>query len=228
MNCMAHIVKYILYIFNLIFVLCGILLIVFGSIMINNVGDLSDFSDAINTDLIPILIIILGCIVFVIAFFGCCGAIRENVCCMSTYAVFMFIVFVLQIALVVWMFVKRNEFLNSMDQVVTTVWEKNDSANGYPMDALQISFKCCGLTGSIDYTANNLPVPNSCCGTLNGACDASVYVTKPGCRKEFSNFWSSNIDIIRYAGIAVALVELVALTFACCLMSSFRKSRHSM
>ncbi|XP_058976349.1 CD63 antigen-like [Musca domestica] len=228
MNCMAHIVKYILYIFNLIFVLCGILLIVLGSIMINNVGDLSDFSDVINTDLIPILIIILGCIIFIIAFFGCCGAIRESVCCTSIYAIFMFIVFCLQIALVVWMFVKYKEFMNSMEKVVNTVWEKNDQANGYPMDALQISFKCCGLTGSIDYTSNNLQVPNSCCGTLDNACEASVYEFKPGCRKEFLNFWSSNVNIIRYAGIGVALVELVALTFACCLMSSIRKSRHSM
>ncbi|XP_073845829.1 23 kDa integral membrane protein-like [Musca autumnalis] len=228
MDCMAHIVKYILYIFNLIFVLCGILLIVLGSIMVNNVGGFSDFSDAINTDIIPILIIVLGCIIFVIAFFGCCGAIRESVCCTSIYAVFMFIVFCLQIALVVWMFVKRTDFLNSMDKVVTTVWNENNETNGYPMDALQITFQCCGLNGSNDYTSNGLTVPNSCCGTMNNACPATVYEFKPGCRKEFRDFWSTNINIIRYAGIGVAIVELVALTFACCLMSSIRKSRHSM
>lgn len=51
----------------------------------------------------------------------------------------MFIAFCLQIALVVWIFVKRTEFLNTMDTVVNTIWEKNDQANGYPMDALQIS-----------------------------------------------------------------------------------------
>ncbi|XP_073845836.1 CD63 antigen-like [Musca autumnalis] len=227
MNCMAHIVKYILFIFNLIFVVCGILLIVLGSLMIKNVGDLSDFSDAIDVDLIPIVIIILGCIIFVIAFFGCCGAIRESVCCTSIYAIFMFIVFCLQVALVVWIFIKRTQFLNSMDNVVTTVWDKNDQANGYPMDALQISFKCCGLNGAVDYTSNGLEVPNSCCGTLSNACDASIYESMPGCRKEFRSFWASNTNIIRYAGIGVALVELLALTFTCCLISSIRKSRHN-
>lgn len=33
---------------------------------------------AINT--IPVVVIVIGCIVFLISFFGCCGAIRENRC----------------------------------------------------------------------------------------------------------------------------------------------------
>ncbi|XP_075166946.1 23 kDa integral membrane protein-like [Haematobia irritans] len=228
MNCLANIVKYILYIFNIIFVICGILLIVLGSLMINNIGNISSFSEAINVDTIPIIIIVLGCVIFVIAFFGCCGAIRENICCTTTYAVFMFILFCLQIALVVWIFVKRSQFLSDMDTILTTVWDKNDQANGYPMDGVQITFKCCGLSGSIDYIGNGNPVPSSCCGTLSGQCDAVVYETKPGCRGEFKNFWATNTNIIRYAGIGVAIVELVALTFACCLTTSIRKSRHSM
>ncbi|XP_013098676.1 23 kDa integral membrane protein [Stomoxys calcitrans] len=225
MNCLAGMVKYILYIFNLIFVICGILLIVLGSIMISNIGNISDFDDAINADIIPILIIVLGCVIFVIAFFGCCGAIRENICLTTTYAVFMFILFCLQIALVVWIFVQRTQFLNDMDTVITTVWNKNDASNGYPMDAVQISFKCCGLNGSLDYTGNNKDVPSSCCGYMNGQCDVNVYESKPGCRSEFREFWATNTDIIRYAGIGVALVELIAFTFACCLASSIRKSR---
>lgn len=64
--------------------ICGILLIILGSLMISNIGDFANFSDAANTDTIPILIIVLGCVIFVISFFGCCGAIRENVCCTMT------------------------------------------------------------------------------------------------------------------------------------------------
>lgn len=80
----------------------------------------------------------------------------------------------------------------------------------------------------MDYVSQGVAVPSSCCGTLTGECDASVYALKPGCRAEFRDFWASNTNIIRYAGIGVAVVELVALTFACCLASSVRKSRHSM
>lgn len=55
------------------------------------------------------------------------------------YAVFMFILFCLQIALVVWVFVERADFLKTMRDLVDTAWKENDSAKGYPMDALQIS-----------------------------------------------------------------------------------------
>lgn len=50
----------------------------------------------------------------------------------------MFIALCLQVALVVWIFIKRKEFLNTMDSIVNEAWSKNDEANGYPMDVLQI------------------------------------------------------------------------------------------
>lgn len=37
-----------------------------------------------NYDLLPIVIIVIGVIIFVIAFFGCCGAIRESTCMLTT------------------------------------------------------------------------------------------------------------------------------------------------
>ncbi|XP_017474773.1 PREDICTED: 23 kDa integral membrane protein-like [Rhagoletis zephyria] len=228
MNCLESIVKYLIYIANIIFLVCGILIIVLGAFMINNIGDFSSIEDAIDVDTLPIIIIILGCIIFVISFFGCCGAIRENSCCMTTYAVFMFILFCLQVALVVWVFVQRSEFLKTMRDLVNTTWDKNDnSANGiHPMDALQISFKCCGKTSSADYTSAGKDVPVSCCGSLDATtCPASVYLTKPGCADAFVDFWATNTNIIRYAGIAVAAIELAVFTIACCLASSMRNSR---
>lgn len=55
------------------------------------------------------------------------------------YAVFMFILFACQLALVIWIFVKRSEFLNTMSDMVQTAFDRNNDADGYPMDALQIA-----------------------------------------------------------------------------------------
>nr|XP_014102768.1 CD63 antigen [Bactrocera oleae] len=226
MNFFESIVKYLIYIANIVFLICGVLIIVLGSFMVGNLGDFSSFEEAINVDTLPIIIIILGCIIFVISFFGCCGAIRENSCCMTTYAVFMFILFCLQVALVVWVFMKRDDFLKTMTDLVGTAWNQNDSAKGYPMDALQLSFKCCGKSNYTDYITADKDVPVSCCGSLDiKECPADVYQTKPGCTAEFVGFWATNTNIIRYAGIAVAAIELAVLTIACCLASSMRNSR---
>lgn len=82
MNCGAHIVKYILFLFNFLCLVAGVLLIVFGSLVLtNNAGvmhipvDLVEFPQGI-----PIAAIVLGAIIFLISFLGCCGACKENNC----------------------------------------------------------------------------------------------------------------------------------------------------
>ncbi|XP_037949755.1 CD63 antigen [Teleopsis dalmanni] len=222
MNCLASIVKYILYLLNLVFVVIGVLLIVLGGLMLGNLNSFTSVDDAVNTEVIPILVIVLGCIVFLVAFLGCCGAIRENSCVMTTYAICMFVIFALQLALVIWVFARYDEFLNTMSDVVQTAWKNNDSAHGMPMDAIQLSFKCCGLNSYQDYNGS---VPSSCCGETIGTCAANIYESRPGCQSAFYDFWSSNMDIIRYAGIGVAIVELVIFTLSCCIASSMRKAK---
>jgi len=73
--------KYLLYLLNLVFVAGGILLIVVGSIMLSTMGNFTAFDGGVNTQTIPICIIVIGSVTFVVAFFGCCGTIRENACC---------------------------------------------------------------------------------------------------------------------------------------------------
>ena len=36
-------------------------------------------------------------------------------------------------------------------------------------------------------------------------------MTRPGCSRAFAKFWENNIDIIRYAGLGVAGVEVIYL-----------------
>lgn len=231
MNCCAGMVKYILFFFNLAILVIGILLITFGAIMLGNMGDsFSSLTDNyVNPDILPILIIVLGCIVFLISFCGCCGAIKENTCCIYMYSVFMFILFCLQVALVVWVFVQREQFLNAMSDLVGSAWDRSGPNFTYPMDGVQIAFKCCGRDGPGDWPTGF--IPQSCCGVVNtsgvatlDSCPTTQAYTD-GCQQAFRSFWASNTDIIRWAGIAVALVELLAFTFACCLANSIKAAQ---
>lgn len=64
--------------------LCGIALVVIGGVSLAKIADLQDISDEHSIVAPSILFIVLGSIVFVIAFFGCCGAIRESYCMTTT------------------------------------------------------------------------------------------------------------------------------------------------
>ncbi|XP_001360174.1 23 kDa integral membrane protein [Drosophila persimilis] len=222
MNCLSAMFKYLLYFLNLIFVIGGILLIVVGSIMLSTMGNFTAFEGAINTQTIPIIIITIGCVTFLVAFFGCCGTIRENACCTTIYAICMLVLFALQLALSIWIFAANDKFLDKMSTVVNTAWNENNAAQGYPMDALQLAFKCCGNTGYQQYESS---VPASCCGykDRNQVCEAAIYTQRLGCNGEFVDFWASNTDLIRWSSLIIALFELGIFIVSCCLASAMRK-----
>uniref|UniRef100_A0AAY5KGN7 Tetraspanin n=1 Tax=Esox lucius TaxID=8010 RepID=A0AAY5KGN7_ESOLU len=72
-------VKYLLFFFNFIFWLCGLAMIVVGvlvQVAINNTIVINN----VSASSVPIVIIVVGVIVFFIAFFGCCGAWKESYC----------------------------------------------------------------------------------------------------------------------------------------------------
>ncbi|XP_073845828.1 23 kDa integral membrane protein-like [Musca autumnalis] len=221
MDCGGVLVKYILFIFNILFVICGILLIIFGSIMISNIGDIKDVVNSYETHSVPIAVLVLGCIIFVIAFLGCCGAIRENSCCTMTYSVIMFALFLCQLALVIFIWMQRDQILQGFDKAIKTIWDQRETDRSL-MDGIELSLKCCGYNSPADYLLN---VPKSCCGPTAASCSITEAALRPGCAKAFDRMWSKNIDIIRYAGLGVAGIELVAFIFACCLANQVRNNR---
>ncbi|XP_011205581.2 23 kDa integral membrane protein [Bactrocera dorsalis] len=224
MDCGGVLVKYILFIFNILFVVCGILLIVFGSILVSHIQQVGSFAQTFEANSVPIAILILGCVIFIISFLGCCGAIREDTCCTMTYSVIMLVLLLVQIALVILVWTQRAKFLKYVDQIVETIWEQHKTDQKV-MDALQLTFNCCGVDGATDYTMNLESIPNSCCGTNAVSCSVLDAIKKPGCEEAFHSFWDKSINIVRYAGLGVAAIELVAFIFACCLANQVRNSK---
>ncbi|KAJ8941238.1 hypothetical protein NQ318_015670, partial [Aromia moschata] len=76
-SCGMNFIKYLLFIFNLIFAISGLGILIAGALVIS---DVSEFNHFIDGGLLgpPIVLIVAGAIVFVIAFLGCFGAIKES------------------------------------------------------------------------------------------------------------------------------------------------------
>ncbi|KAF6207174.1 hypothetical protein GE061_018413 [Apolygus lucorum] len=70
-------IKYLLFLFNLLFAISGIVILSVG-IMIHEMY--SNYSVFIGDKLfsLPLIFIVVGIFIFVVAFFGCCGAIKES------------------------------------------------------------------------------------------------------------------------------------------------------
>jgi len=118
-------VKLLLFVFNLIFVIAGIGLIATGAYVNVKMDEYYDFFG--KEYLGPgILLIVVGVLIFLIAFFGCCGAYKENHCLTMTFAVCLAIIFILEIAGGIAGFVMRDQIEEEVESVLTNAMKNFD------------------------------------------------------------------------------------------------------
>lgn len=68
--------------------LCGLAILIAGALTYANIDKADYFMDKVHNEVnftaSPIALMVVGSIIFVIAFFGCCGAVRESHCMIVT------------------------------------------------------------------------------------------------------------------------------------------------
>lgn len=227
MGCATSLVKYLVFLFNLICALAGLALLIIGVLFKLSIDDYTEVikNEEENLALAPILLIVIGSIIFVIAFFGCCGAIRESTCMLTTYAIVLLILFILQLAIGIYAFLQfkddSKEFRNVLTRELQHATQEYYTNNGTreAMDLLQENLDCCGSTGPDDYNSDNLPL--TCCkGHLDPCRKGDSY--EAGCANELFKFLKGSVKLIGIIAVSIAATELIAAIFALCLTSSIR------
>jgi len=209
-SCGMACVKYLLFIFNFIFFLSGLGLIVIGAYVKTQYGEYLTFADGSFANA-AVFLIVLGVIVFIIGFLGCCGAVRESYCMVTTFAVLLGIIFVLEIVAGVLGFVYKGKVKEkgegAVKRAVTNYYNEDEAgAKGF-MDWTQKTLKCCGQSGPGDYGGK---VPDSC----------KTYTD--GCTQKFEDFVKGNLLLVGGFAIGIAFIQLLGIIFACCLMSAIK------
>ena len=89
-------VKYLLFSFNLIFLITGLALIITGCVIQGVYSNYLDFlgDSFFNT---PVLLVVVGCIIFFVTFFGCCGAIKEHHGMTLAFSVFLALILIIEL-----------------------------------------------------------------------------------------------------------------------------------
>ncbi|CAH1115550.1 unnamed protein product [Psylliodes chrysocephalus] len=205
---------------NFTFALGGLALVIVGVLYKLN---LDDYTNALPSDYqainwAPTLTIVVGSIIFVIAFLGCCGAIRESTCLLTTYAVILLVIFLLQIAVGVFVFLEikdKNDFKVKIDNSITQLFSQNDDASSRELrDFIQSQLKCCGPKGPSFITDK----PKSC--YPNEDVHSSIYTE--GCINVFYDFIIKSMEIIGIVVLTLSALEVVGCVFSLCLSSSIK------
>jgi len=233
-------IKYLLFFFNLLFALSGLLLIITGCVIQGAYSDYLDFlgDDFFNT---PVFMIVVGCIIFFVAFFGCCGAIKENHCMTTTFAVLLGVIFLMEVGAGIAAYQLKAE-VNDLIEKNMERGMAHYNETGYEgvtktWDVVQREIGCCGTQEFRDWSnttfSDKSNVPDSCCLSDIAGCgksiltqnddNAAMKVHTQGCFKSFSEQIKSNISAVGGVGIGIGILQFVGMVFAACLSRSLKK-----
>ncbi|XP_012229465.1 CD63 antigen [Linepithema humile] len=226
-------VKYLLFLFNLIFAITGIVFISVGAVILVVYNGYNNFVDSWFFAA-PVLMIIVGVIVFLVSFFGCCGAVKENHCMIITFSVLLLLIFALELGAGITGYMMRGEVSNMLENRLNSTlraYNTNEDIRR-SWDIMQHDLQCCGIDGFTDwqryggYSPNN--APNSCCKEIpspQNKCDSNSINTiyNEGCMNKLQSAIESNAMILGGVGIGIALIQLIGVIFACCLARSIRR-----
>ncbi|CAG9819422.1 unnamed protein product [Phaedon cochleariae] len=224
--------RYMLIIFNLLFSVTGIILIAVG---VSAKAYFNEFNTLLNQKFFYVsdLLIVIGVIIFIIAFFGCCGAMKENACMTSTYSALLIIVFLLEVAVGISGVLLNSRAETFLADTMKSTMDQYNTENATEVtevwDGIQRKFHCCGVVNGTDWlneTNTHHQLPISCCPLPNGAvnnvtCDISNSY-KQGCLQEFGGYVKDNISIVEVVAIGLAVVQLLGIIFSCCLTKFIR------
>ncbi|XP_017779169.1 PREDICTED: tetraspanin-9-like [Nicrophorus vespilloides] len=222
MGCGTKMVKYLVFLFNLVFALAGLALLIVGILFKLDFNDIAGALEDSPFGVAPVLMIVIGAIIFVIAFFGCCGAIKENSCMLTSYSVVLLVIFILQIALGVYVFLSIKNESDLKDSITKDLnksldkYKKGDKLAIESFDLMQKSIKCCGVSSYKDFLPS---IPDTCCET--SPCNA-LNSYKMGCGEKMFDTIEDNASTIGYVALGLCVTELIAAIFSLSLRSSIR------
>ncbi|XP_065844602.1 tetraspanin-9-like [Oscarella lobularis] len=226
--------KYLIFFFNLVFWIFGLALIVVGAIAMDKYGSIFNLDPNQSWTSGPALVIAVGCIIFVIAFFGCIGAIGQNRPLLYIFAVLMSIMFILTIVGVILVVVYKNQIEAKLkDAMLDSMIKYNETGTKKVWDGMQSKWpKCCGTNNYTDWCNRGMSVPMSCCidETANcpfecGSNDTSNIRTK-GCYDETIGAVQSHWPAAAGVSGGVAVVELLAVILGCGLAHAISQGKY--
>ncbi|XP_075977108.1 tetraspanin 42Ed [Anticarsia gemmatalis] len=218
MGCGEFLVKYILFFANLVFALAGLALLGLGVATQLQISPITNIADANGFQVAPITAMVLGGVVFLIAFFGCCGAIRESNCMLVTFSIFMLVLMIVKLTLAVLIFVKLDDVMDAVPNWLNTYFKQHPTE----FQEIEKTFNCCGPNGAaLSYLTN---IPDTCCA----APPCTILNSYSGCNSIVQNFFQTFGLAIGVVAIVVCAIELVAAVFGLCLANHVRnKSRRA-
>ncbi|XP_070559266.1 CD151 antigen-like isoform X1 [Ptychodera flava] len=237
-------IRLLFFIFTFIVWICGLAIL---GVCIWLAIDQHYFQDLLGSEMFEAVLytlLICGAVICLVGFFGCCGALRESKCLLGTYFVTMLIVLILQCVLAILAWIYHDLLVWWLDDYLQRSIDYNYGfyyAHTRGWDELQRDYQCCGSKTYKDWQTSrwylsdqtqHQAVPRACCEKESDfpACTrGTIKANNPdmlwqdGCLTSMIQWVQYNLEVIIGLALAVAIVEVFSLIFACCLYQRIEK-----
>ncbi|XP_056157601.1 tetraspanin-33 [Lampris incognitus] len=247
----SPVVKYLLFIFNLIFWIISLVMVSIG-VYARMMKHAEAAMACLSVDP-AILLLVVGVLMFLITFCGCVGSLRENICLLQTFCVCLTVIFLLQLTAGVLGFVFSDKARTKVSDLFNNaiVHYRDDIDLQNLIDFGQKEFSCCGAVAYTDWSQNvyfnctldnpsreRCSVPFSCChiandkAVINTMCgqdmqdkdylQAGAYIHTNGCIDKFVNWIHSNLFLLGGIALGLAIPQLVGILLSQILINQIK------
>jgi hypothetical protein len=244
MECGHRCLKYLLFAFNFLFWVLGIVVLgvgIYSRIKGGNYDTIlgeGGFASAAN------ILIASGVFVSLIGFVGCCGALKESKVMLIIYFILVLLIFILEIAAGALAYTKKDlmekHLKDNLSKFVHTNYgaknpDESQKAVDVAVDWFQEKVKCCGATGPKEWmdsawrktgtgSTNTTLAPDSCCILKAKNCAvALINVWPKGCVDQGKQFVKDHMWQVGGVGVGIAVIQLLVMIAAIALCRNISK-----
>ncbi|XP_032513513.1 23 kDa integral membrane protein-like [Danaus plexippus] len=229
-GCGMRCIKYLLVVFNGLFVIFGITIIAAACVDMGMIKGFAGMEGASGHET-DVVLIVVGVLIIVVAAFGCFGAWKESPKLLYIFAGCLIIIILLELSVGIAAAALRPQIEGTMKTQLRASFIKNkstreeDSTYREFWDRIQSSLECCGVTGPDNYVASEprLNPSFSCCppdGTdradeiKRSDCISLSKYYQSGCEdKVLSTVHSAGMTVI-VCGILFCFLEVTGIVLA--------------
>ncbi|KAM9467534.1 tetraspanin-9 isoform 2-T3 [Clarias gariepinus] len=225
-------VKYMMFLFNLLFWLSGCGLLGVGIWLSMSQGSFATFSPSFPSLSAANLVIILGSIVMVTGFLGCMGAIKENKCLLLSFFIVLLIILLAELILLILFFVYTDKVSENAQQDLKEGLQLYNTDNNIGLrnawNIIQSEWQCCGVTGHTDWH-DALPdktVPDRCCQEHYKECgrNSSNVFWSQGCYEKAVDWLDDNKHLLGTIAMCVLVIQLLGMAFSMTLYQQIHRA----
>ena len=225
----VKLVKFFLFLITLTFMILGIIIMIRGFIFLfSDESYLKFLSNNKSSNgyynALGYMVLVVGFLMTIVYFLGCCGACGENSCMLNTFAGLMTLVIILKIAITVLFFgysrLAKEIVTDAMKDGLDKYLAPSHKFYTLGWDTIQMTYKCCGIENYTDW--KNTPfhlktgkeVPSSCCDTTHDASCVTTKIYHDGCIEKFQSMLTENLYTFGIISAVIVVIQFITIITA--------------